>query len=460
MTYNRLGLLIVWMFGLVLVSACGGEPPVEGEEVLPTMTPITIDEKQITPKPACTPPPCGADEAYHCPDECIGGCGTVCATHTPLPELGTTETSEPGTLLPDSVRTFPDPSKYAWSLIATDLNKPLGFTHAGDHSGRSFILEQPGVIWVYQNGERLSTPFLDIRDRVEDSQNEQGLLGLAFHPDFKGNGFFYVNYTGKGGDTRISRFQISGDGNIADPGSEKLLLQIKQPYANHNGGHLLFGPDGYLYIGTGDGGSGGDPQGNAQNTNSLLGKLLRIDVDHGDPYAVPGDNPYIGGGGRPEIWAIGLRNPWRYTFDRATGNFYIGDVGQNAWEEISFLEAGHPGGANFGWNFLEASHAYGGSPPEDVIMIPPIWEYNHAQGCSVTGGISYRGSMPEWQGIYVYGDFCSGTVWGLLQNAEGVWQNMILYQTVVNITSFGEDEFGELYMVGRNGSVYMLEPNP
>jgi glucose/arabinose dehydrogenase len=458
MIENRYRLLVILIFGLGVISACGGRPQVEKVPLTGTSTPII--EQHTTPIPVCTPPPCSANEVYYCPDECIGGCGTVCATHTPTPELNVAETTEPVDLSSDSVGTFPDPSKYSWKLFAADLNKPLGFTHAGDHSGRSFILEQAGVIWVYQNGERLPTPFLDIRDRVVDSQNEQGLLGLAFHPNFKDIGTFYVNYTGQGGETRISRFQISGDSNIADPSSEKILLQIIQPYANHNGGQLSFGPDGYLYIGTGDGGSGGDPHGAAQNTNSLLGKLLRIDVDRGDPYEVPGDNPYLNGGGHPEIWAYGLRNPWRFSFDRATGDLYIGDVGQNKREEISFLEANHPGGANFGWNFMEALHVFEGNPPEGMLIIQPIWEYSHTQGCSVTGGIPYRGSMPEWQGVYVYGDYCSGTIWGLLRDANGDWQNLLLYQTEANITSFGEDEAGELYMVDRKGSIYLLLPNP
>ena len=286
------------------------------------------------------------------------------------------------------------------------------------------------------------------------SIGKETLLGCL--PD----SFFYVNYTGENGDTFISRFTISPDPNVADPASEKVTLRIKQPYGNHNGGHLLFGPDGYLYIGTGDGGSAGDPEGNAQSTNSLLGKMLRIDIDQGDPYAIPGDNPYASGGGHPEIWSIGLRNPWRYSFDRVTGDLYIGDVGQNEWEEITFLPSGHPGGANLGWDYWEASHRFEGVPPEGLEVVPPIWEYNHAAGCSVTGGIIYRGSMTEWQGIYVYGDFCSGTIWGLLRDTEGVWRNMILYQTAANITSFGEDEFGELYMVDRRGGVTLLIVNP
>jgi glucose/arabinose dehydrogenase len=414
--------------------------------------------------PVCTPPPCGEDESYHCPDECPGGCGTVCATHTPTPHSENDELSEAEDTSPASVQTFPDPSKFAWAAIAFGLNNPLGVTHAGDGSGRLFILEQPGSILVVENRALLPIPFLDIKDRVNDGNNEQGLLGLAFHPNFKDNGIFFVNYTGEGGDTFISRFNVTDDANIADPASETVLLRLEQPFANHNGGHLLFGPDGYLYIGTGDGGSGGDPEGNAQNLDSLLGKMLRIDVDHGDLYAIPSDNPFAYGGGRPEIWASGLRNPWRYTFDRATGDLYIADVGQNKWEEINLLAVDKngilPGGSNFGWDFWEGSHPYEGTPTGGVTMITPIWEYDHSGGCSVTGGIVYRGAIPEWQGIYIYGDFCLGTIWGLLRDADGVWQNTILFQTSTNITSFGEDEAGELLVVDRNGGVFQLENIP
>jgi glucose/arabinose dehydrogenase len=362
--------------------------------------------------------------------------------------------------LPVSVQVFPEPDGYQWEPVVTGLEKPLYLTHAGDGSGRLFILEQPGLVRVVQGGDPLPTPFLDIRTRVEDGGNEQGLLGLAFHPQYPQNGFFFLNYTGQDGDTFISRFSVSSDPNLADPASETILLRIAQPYGNHNGGHLVFGPDGYLYIGTGDGGSGGDPQGNAQNPDSLLGKMLRIDVDRGDPYAIPADNPYAYGGGRPEIWAAGLRNPWRYAFDRATGDLYIADVGQNQWEEVHFVAADQtgvpPAGGNYGWDYWEATHPFEGDPPAGVEMIPPIWEYDHALGCSVTGGYVYRGVYPDWRGVYLYGDFCSGTVWGLLRDSAGAWQNAPLFQTGANITSFGEDQNGELYLILRGGEVLQL----
>ncbi|MBN1666563.1 MAG: PQQ-dependent sugar dehydrogenase, partial [Anaerolineales bacterium] len=357
---------------------------------------------------------------------------------------------------PDNATSFPDPQAFAWTLFAQGFEKPLGLEHPGDGSGRLFVLEQPGQIRILQDGQVLPEPFLDIRTRVGDQGNEQGLLGLAFHPQYASNGYFYLNYTDNDGDTVIARFSVSADPNRADAGSEYQLMNVSQPYSNHNGGHLTFGPDGYLYIGLGDGGSAGDPQGNAQDLNTLLGKLLRIDVDRASPYGAPASNPFIGQG-RSEIWAWGLRNPWRFGFDAATGDLYIADVGQNQWEEIHFLAAGTPGGANFGWDYYEASHAFEGSPPAEQAFVMPVWEYDHSQGCSVSGGLVYRGRMPEWQGIYLYGDFCSGKVWGLLRDAQGNWQNQLLFESGANITAFGEGPQGEVYLVDRSGRILLLE---
>jgi len=327
----------------------------------------------------------------------------------------------------------------------------------GDGSGRLFILEQRGNIRILQNGELLATPFLDLRSQVGVNSNEQGLLGLAFHPNYEQNGTFFINYTDLNGNTVISRLQVSSDPNIANPNSETPILQVNQPFGNHNGGHLLFGPDGYLYIGLGDGGSANDPKRNGQNITTLLGSMLRLDIDNGNPYTIPSDNPYISGKGLPEIWASGLRNPWRYSFDRLTGDLFIGDVGQNQWEEINLWEAASPNGVNFGWNFWEGLHPFEGSPPKDANFIFPIWEYSHELGCSVTGGYSYRGSLPDWQGIYIYGDFCTGYVWGLLKDTNNNWQNTLLFQTDFNITSFGEDQAGEVFLVDRAGSIYKLD---
>jgi glucose/arabinose dehydrogenase len=345
---------------------------------------------------------------------------------------------------------FPNAADYEWKMIASGLNRPVEIQPANDGSGRLFIIEKPGYIRVFENGQLLNAPFLDITDRVNASGNEMGLLGLAFHPDYEQNGFFYVNYTGAGGNTRISRFQASG--NSADKNSETVLLLIEQPYPNHNGGALAFGPDGYLYAGLGDGGSAGDPHKNGQNINSLLGKILRLDVNHGDPYSIPSDNPFGN-----EVWAYGLRNPWRISFDRATGDLWIGDVGQDKWEEIDYLPAGSESGANFGWSIMEGNHAYDGEPQSGMLL--PAMEYSHAEGgCSVTGGYVYRGTIPEWNGVYIYGDYCSGKVWALIQ-VNGQWQSRIMFETGVTITSFGQDESGEIYLASDDGSIYHLTPS-
>jgi len=369
---------------------------------------------------------------------------TVQTDSQPQPDTATTAPTQ--SLLP-TVSEFPNPNNYEWRLIASGLNRPVDVQSALDGSGRLFIIEKYGVIRVYENGQLLEQPFLNIDDRVNDDSNEMGLLGLAFHPDYEQNGFFYVNYTGTGGNTFISRFQASG--NVANAGSESILLKINQPYPNHNGGAVVFGPDGYLYLGLGDGGAGGDPHKNGQDTTSLLGKILRIDVNGGDPYSIPSDNPFGN-----EVWAYGLRNPWRISFDRSTGDLWIGDVGQGDWEEIDYLPAGSPGGANFGWSIMEGNHGYDGQAQPGLLL--PVAEYSHSSGgCSVTGGVVYRGSMTEWNGIYFYGDYCSGYVWGLILS-EGQWLSQILFETNLRITSFGQDESGEIFFASDAGGVYVL----
>lgn len=344
--------------------------------------------------------------------------------------------------------TFPNPDAYEWQLVAERLNRPVDLQP--DPFGRLWVVEKLGHIRLIQNGQLdLDTLFLNIDDRVNNDGNEMGLLGLALHPNFAQNGYFYVNYTGARGDTFISRFTANGDS--ADPNSEVVLLRVKQPYPNHNGGTMNFGPDGYLYMGLGDGGSGGDPEGNGQSLDTLLGKILRIDVDSKEPYAIPSDNPF-----GDEIWAFGLRNPWRMSFDSATGDLYIGDVGQGDWEEVDIIPAGSRGGENFGWDHREGAHDFEGGGPAD--MIDPIAEYSHSEGgCSVTGGYVYRGAMPEWNGIYLYGDYCTGQVWGLIRSGEA-WQNQLLYDTDFTITSFGQDKNGELYILTDGGEVYVLDP--
>ena len=358
-------------------------------------------------------------------------------------------TEAPSTEPPPSASTFPDPNAYQWQMIASGLQRPVDLQPDG--SGRLFIIEKAGRIRIIENEQLLNEPFLDITDRVGSRGNEQGLLGLAFHPQYEENGWFYVNYTDTNGDTVLARFQVSSDANRSDPGSELRLLGVDQPYPNHNGGALAFGPDGYLYAGLGDGGAAGDPQGNAQSLDTLLGKILRLDVDSGEPYAIPGDNPFGN-----EIWAYGLRNPWRLSFDTATGDLYIGDVGQGEWEEIDFLAAGSAGGANFGWDHREGAHDYEGGGPAG--MIDPVAEYSHPEGgCSVSGGYVYRGAMPEWNGIYLYGDYCTGIIWGLFRSVAG-WQEQQLFDVDVTITSFGQDENGEVYLVSDSGSIHRLVP--
>ncbi|RPI83412.1 MAG: glucose dehydrogenase [Chloroflexi bacterium] len=373
------------------------------------------------------------------------------ATETPT----AAPTPEPTRVV--NVTALPNPAGYTFSTVVDGLNRPVGFEVAGDGSGRFFILEQAGRIRVVQDGGLLPDPFLDIVDRVGSSGSEQGLLGLAFHPSYPETGSFFVNYTDKNGDTHISRFQVTSDANLADPNSETELLFVDQPFPNHNGGGLVFGPDNYLYASLGDGGSGGDPAGNAQSLNTHLGKILRIDVDGGDPYGIPPDNPFVNGEGMPEIWYYGLRNSWRFSFDRATNDVYIADVGQNRWEEINFVPSGSGGGLNFGWDYFEGTHQFEGTPPSGVDLIQPVAEYDHSQGCSVTGGFVYRGqALPEWQGVYIYGDYCTGFVWGMLPSGGGSFQSELLFQTGANISAFGEDEQGELYLVEHTGEVLRL----
>jgi glucose/arabinose dehydrogenase len=360
---------------------------------------------------------------------------------------------------PISLPAFPDPAGYAWFPVASGLVQPVDVQNAGDGSGRLFLVERRGQILILKDGRVLPAAFLDIAGKVNSRDTEQGLLGLAFHPDYARTGVFFVNYIDMNGNTVIARFHVQADDpDRADPASEADLLQVDQPYANHNGGGLAFGPDGYLYIGLGDGGSGGDPQGNGQNLQTLLGKMLRIDVDHGDPYAIPPDNPFANGGGLPEIWAYGLRNPWRFSFDYQADELFIADVGQKDWEELNILPTGMPGGANLGWNYYEGNYPYKGQPPGDAELTFPAVEYSHAEGCSITGGHVYHGtSLPEWQGIYFYGDYCSGTVWGLIPTEGGSWLAKALFSTGVQISTFGVDEAGEIYLADlKSGSVLRL----
>lgn len=345
--------------------------------------------------------------------------------------------------------------------VATGLSHPVHLTHASDGSGRLFIVEQEGSIRVARAGELLPTPFLDISGLVR-SGGERGLLSVAFHPQYATNGLFYVNYTDTSGDTVVARYSVSANPDRADAATGVVLLTIPQPYSNHNGGQLQFGPDGYLYIGMGDGGAAGDPHGYAQNPNSLLGKILRIDVNV-IPYAIPKTNPFVGPGPPlDEIWALGLRNPWRFSFDRRTGDLYIADVGQDAFEEIDVQPAGSRGGENYGWNIMEGTHCF--SPPtgcRQAGLTMPIATYRTGENCAITGGYVYRGTRVQTLiGTYVFGDYCSGRIWGLRKSNRGGWTYTELLNTDLQITSFGEEEAGELYVADHRGAIYRVSPLP
>ena len=337
--------------------------------------------------------------------------------------------------------------------VASGFERPTSITNAGDGSGRVFVVEQGGLVRVMRGGQVLAQPLLDVRGLTR-AGGERGLLGLAFDPKFGQNGRLFVDYTNLNGDTVIARYTAKGD--RADPRSAKILLTIQQPYANHNGGQLAFGPDGYLYVGMGDGGSAGDPNNNAQNLGSLLGKLLRLDVS-GDGYAIPKDNPFVGrAGARGEVFAYGLRNPWRFSFDKS--GLFIADVGQNKLEEIDFLPANSAGGENFGWRLKEANTCYQPATGcEQAKLQDPILQYDHAQGNSVTGGYVYRGAaVPELRGKYVYADFGSGTVWTAARSGT-TWTSVKLLDTGHNVSTFGESEVGELYLADYgSGDVYQF----
>lgn len=340
----------------------------------------------------------------------------------------------------------------------SDRGGIVDIANAGDDSGRLFLVEQSGRILIHDQGADIATPFLDIRSKVMSSGNEQGLLSLAFAPDYSSSGYFFVWYTELGGDTVLCRFRVGTDPNLANPASETLILRVEQPYSNHNGGRLQFGPDGMLYLGTGDGGSAFDPGDVAQDGGSLLGKLLRLDVDpaHGT-YAVPPDNPFVGNDEvRNEIWALGLRNPWRIAFDRRTGDLFIADVGQNDFEEVNFQLAGSGGGENYGWDIMEASQCTGGNACDTSGFTLPVAEYNHQQGCSVTGGEVYRGNAyPNLEGRYFFGDYCSGNLWSL-SRAGNQWNTDRLADTSFSISTFGLGEDGSVYLADLDGGVYLL----
>ena len=367
-------------------------------------------------------------------------------------------------------------------LIAEDFDKPTYVTTNPNNSSIFYIMEQNGYIRIVNNATELKTPFLDITDRAHKPLfpgDEMGLLGFVFDPDFYDNGFIYVNYNDKDDNTIVSRFK-SAD-NIVDTQTEKEILKFKQPYSNHNGGHLAFDQTGYLYISVGDGGSAGDPEGRAQNLSNIFGSILRIKLNDDASYSIPSDNPFINDNEMKEIWVYGLRNVWRFSFDRLNGDMYLGDVGQNSWEEINHISSESKGGINFGWNIMEASSCF----PEDINCLKtgyeyPIFEYpndakyvktllgirqRNVHGCSVTGGYIYRGAdIPELYGRYFFGDYCTGKVWSFkFENREVLdFQDHTeeLLESINKksfyLSSFGETSDGELLLIDYNGSIYML----
>jgi glucose/arabinose dehydrogenase len=452
MTPTRIRTLIGLAALLIAITACQSSAPAD------TPQPTAVAAQPTQPIPTATVAPTRTTAPSAPPPPPTATVQPASATPAPTDPPPTPQPQ----LTEDSSAAF-DPAAFRLEVapVVMGLRSPLFATHAGDGSGDIYVVEKRGTIRVVENGALREAPFLDIISNVGSGGSEQGLLGMAFHPDYTTNRFLFVNYTDLNGDTVVARYTANAEGSAADAGSAKRVLFIVQPYANHNGGMLAFGPDGMLWIGTGDGGSGGDPQGNGQDPRTLLGKMLRIDVDSGDPYGIPPDNPFTDGAAAlPEIWGVGLRNPWRYSFDRATGDLYVGDVGQGSWEEISLTRAGAPGGVNYGWNIMEGNHCFrGGADCNRTDLVVPIAEYStHQAGtCAVTGGYVYRGqAYPAMRGGYFYADYCGGQIWAFAAQPDGPTRGTLMLETGLRISSFGEDEAGELYITAFDGTLYHL----
>lgn len=367
--------------------------------------------------------------------------------------------------LDDNAATNPLPlpaqDSLSLQLVAQGLSNPVYVTAPPADSTRVFVVEQTGRVRIVRNDTLLARAFLDLQTQVSNGA-EQGLFSIAFHPDYAQNGYVFVSYTNTAGDTRIVRYSVSPDPDSLDAASGDTILQVDQPFDNHNGGLVAFGPDDYLYIGLGDGGGAGDTQGNAQSLGTLLGKLLRVDVDAAQPYGIPPGNPFVGQAGvRQEIWSYGLRNPWRFSFDRAQGDLYIGDVGQNAREEVSYQPATSAGGENYGWSVMEGLQCFGGGACDRTGLILPLLDYPNPQdGCSVTGGYVYRGpAIPEQHGTYFYADYCRGWIRSFRLVGGQVTTHLDWSTRLAAggpISSFGEDAAGELYVAVRSGRVYRV----
>jgi glucose/arabinose dehydrogenase len=442
------------LIATLLLAACGATQPggnAPSSTTLPDSTAVPASSAVAPSAPALALAPTVAPTT--------NAAAPTDTASTPAPAPATAAPSVAAAVLPNPTEIGEPGGEIRLEQISDNLESPVFLTHAGDASGRMFVIEKRGVIAILHDRARVEQPFLDISNLINSSGSEQGLLGLAFHPDYANNRRFFVYYTASNGDNTLARYQVSDNPDVADPASAQVLFAQPDFAPNHNGGMLAFGPDGYLYVGLGDGGGGGDPQSNGQDRAALLGKLLRLDVNGDAPYAIPPDNPWPDGGdeARPEVWAYGLRNPWRFSFDRANGDLYIGDVGQNIYEEINFQLAGASGGQNYGWSIREGMHCFRADTCQPDGLIDPIAEYDHDQGCSVTGGYVYRGAaFASLQGLYIFGDYCSGTIWSLQRDASGAWQQRTLLDSELSISSFGEDADGELYVIDLGGEIYRV----
>ena len=416
-----------------------------------------------------TPPLAAGPPSVHTPTAPVAASPAVVPMPTPPPTVrpATVRTPTPAPTVRPAAAPTPAPVPAALAEMALEpafpglsIRRMVHLTYPDDGTNRLFVVVQPGRVFTFESDRNVSSveTFLDIRDRVNDQGNEEGLLGMAFDPNYSSNGYFYVYYSAaRPRRSIISRFSVSDeDPDRADPTSEHVILEVTQPYSNHNGGQLLFGPDGYLYVGLGDGGSRADPRGNGQNASTLLGSILRIDVRSvapGGTYSVPPDNPFVGQGegAREEVWAFGLRNPWRFTFDRATGEMWAGDVGQDRYEEVDLIRPGR----NYGWNLMEGAHCFQAGSCDREGLEMPVTEYDHGSGCSITGGYVYRGSrLPSLYGAYVYADYCSGRIWALRYDGSEVTEHLQILDSSLSIPSFGEDPAGELYVLAFDGTIY------
>jgi glucose/arabinose dehydrogenase len=456
--YNwGVGMMWVYLLLNLVFGACAGIASSQATAT-PAPSPVASPTAISTPRPQATP------TAQASPSPAATAVAASTGTPTPVP---TPRPSPSPTPVPTPVAAPLARMDVEQVFPAISFSRMVALAYPNDGTNRAFLVLQPGQIMVFDDDQNVASAsvFLDIRERVNDSGNEEGLLGLAFDPDFKDNGYFYVDYTASPPRRNVvSRFSVSKDNpNVADPNSERVIIQNNKPgsppYSNHNGGQVIFGPDGYLYWGWGDGGSGGDPHKNGQNLSVLLGKILRIDVstlDSQGKYSIPPDNPFVGrSDARGEIWAYGLRNPWRFTFDRLTGDMWAADVGQNRYEEVDIIK---PGG-NYGWNIMEGAHCYNQPTCNTSGLELPLAEYHQDEGgCSVTGGYVYRGArLPSLYGAYVYGDFCSGKIWALRHDGSKVTERMEIVDSSLRISSFAEHPSGELYILSFDNKIYRLK---